>query len=260
MRIALTGGATGIGAEVVTKLKAQGHEICAFDIQDPGPQVDQWIQTDLSDPMSIDAALAAAKGPFDGLINNAGLPPRDQAGMAQRVLQVNYIGLCQFLDGMLDHLSPGASIVNTASRAGAFWRDNLAQVKALMALDPANLDQFIAAENIDATRAYHLSKEAVIVMTMARTQEMIARGLRMNSVSPAAVSTDILDDFIAAFGERVAKNIARAGRAGLPQEIADVIVYLVSPESAWIKGQDLVIDGGMSAMAATDQLQLNDSA
>ena len=98
-----------------------------------------------------------------------------------------------------------------------------------------NLPAFVADRNIDATRAYNLSKEAVIVMTMARTEEMIGRGFRMNSVSPAAVSTGILDDFVAAFGPKVAKNITRAGRPGLPEEVADVILFLISPESNWIK-------------------------
>ncbi len=255
MRVALTGGATGIGAAVAQKLKAAGHHVTAFDISDPGAHVDHWIKTDLSDPSSIADALAAANGPYDALINNAGLPPRD--GLEDAILKVNYIGLCSFLDGMLDKLASGGAIVNTASRAGAGWRENLDQVKALMALDGGGVAQFIADQKIDPTRAYNLTKEAVIVMTLARAEEMVKRGLRMNSASPAAVSTGILDDFIAAFGEKVAKNVARAGRPGLPEEAADVIVYLASPQSAWIKGQDIVIDGGMSAMAMSDALGLN---
>jgi NAD(P)-dependent dehydrogenase (short-subunit alcohol dehydrogenase family) len=255
MRVALTGGFTGIGASVAQKLKAAGHHVTAFDIGDPGEHVDHWIKTDLSDPSSIADALAAAEGPFDALINNAGLPPRE--GLAEVVLKVNYIGLCTFLDGMLDKLASGAAVVNTASRAGAGWRENLDQVKALMALQGDNVADFIADQKMDATRAYNLSKEAVIVMTMARAEDMTARGLRMNSASPAAVSTGILDDFVAAFGEKVAANIARVGRPCLPEEVADVIIFLASPESAWIKGQDIVIDGGMSAMAMSDALGLS---
>lgn len=251
MRVALTGGATGIGAEVLARLKARGDHVTAFDIAEPvGAHV--WIKTDLSDPASITAALAQAKGPFGALINNAGLPPRD--GLTERILQVNFIGLRAFMDGMLDQLAPRAAIVNTASRAGAHWRENMDQVKALMTLAADDLPGFIAAQNIDPTRAYNLSKEALIVLTMKMTEDMIARGMRMNSVSPAAVETDILADFTAAFGDRVAQNIARVGRAGMPGEIADVIVFLASPESAWIKGQDIVIDGGMSALATKDAL------
>ncbi len=253
MRVALTGGASGIGASVAAKLKAAGHHVTAFDISEP-EGVECWIETDLNDPVSIAAAVDAAEGPYDALINNAGLPPRE--GLAEVILRVNYFGLKAFMDGMLDKLAPGASIVNTASRAGAKWQDNLDEVKALMAMDADGLPGFIVERKIGATRAYNLSKEAVIVLTLAQTEAMIARGLRMNSVSPAAVSTGILDDFVAAFGERVAKNIARVGRAGLPQEVADVIIFLASPESHWIKGTDLVIDGGMSGLAQTDMLGL----
>ena len=69
-----------------------------------------------------------------------------------------------------------------------------------------------------------------------------------------ALVESILQDFAAAFGERMARNVARAGRAGTPGEIADIIVFLASPESNWIKGQDICIDGGMSAMAGSDMM------
>lgn len=253
MKVALTGGATGIGAEVAKKLKAQGHHVTAFDISEP-QDVDHWIETDLSDAASIQAALLAAKGPFDALINNAGLPPRK--GLEELILKVNFLGFRSFLSGMLDKLAEGAVIVNVASRAGAAWRENLDEVKALMACAPEDAAQFLESHDLSDVRAYNLSKEAVIAFTMAETEAMIARGFRINSVSPAAVSTGILEDFKAAFGEKVAKNIARVGRPGLPEEVADVILYLASPQSAWIKGQDIVIDGGMGALGLTDALGL----
>lgn len=253
MHVALTGGATGIGAEVASKLTAQGHQVTAFDISEPAG-VHLWIKTDLNDPASIAAAVHSVPGPFDVLINNAGLPPRP--GLESVILGVNFFGFRSFLTGMLDKLAEGAAIVNVASRAGAAWRENLDEVKALMACEPGGAAGFIAERGIDHVRAYNLSKEAVIAFTISQTEPMLTRGLRMNAVSPAAVSTGILDDFTAAFGERVARNIARAGRPGLPSEIADVILYLASPQSAWIKGQDIVIDGGMGAMAMTDALGL----
>ena len=256
MKVALTGGASGIGCEVAKRLTQAGHSVHAFDIHQPRVSIDRWIQTDMSDNASIKAAIAAAEGPYDALINNAGLPPVE--GLEEAILQVNFFGLRSFLDGMLDKLADGASIVNTASRAGGMWRDNLDEVKALLTLDESGLANFIAQRNIDPARAYKLSKEALIVMTIADTEQMTARGLRMNSVSPAAVSTAILQDFHAAFGEQVAKNVARAGRPGRPEEVADVIVFLASEQSRWIKGQDLVIDGGMSAMLMSDALSLNE--
>ena len=258
MRVALTGGASGIGAAIAKRLAAAGHTVTAFDIAEPREAVARWIRTDLSDPVSIEQALARADGPFDALINNAGLPPRE--GLAATILRVNFFGLRAMVSGMRDRLAPGAAIVNVASRAGAAWRDNLDEIGALAACDPADAEDFVRLRAIDPVRAYTLSKEAVIAFTLAQTEAMVARGLRMNAVSPAAVSTAILDDFKAAFGARVARNVARAGRPGLPEEIADVVVFLASPHSAWIKGQDIVVDGGMSAMATTDALGLGTMA
>ena len=254
MKIALTGAATGIGAATAAKLKALGHEVTAFDISEPAG-VDRWVTVDMSDLASISRALSQADGPYDVLINNAGLPPRD--GWAEKILNVNFIGLRAFLDGMLDKLAPDASIVSTASRAGAQWRENIDDVRALMALEtPDQIPAFVANREMNPTRAYNLSKEAVIAMTIGRTEEMIARGFRMTCVSPAAVDTAILDDFVTAFGDRARQGMARAGRAGNPDEIADLIVFLASPQSAWLKGQDITIDGGISAMVMADAMGL----
>ena len=254
MRLALTGAATGIGAEVARKAKEQGHELIAFDITEPSVSVDEYIQVDLSDPAAIVDAVNAMQGTFDALINNAGLPPRE--GLGRKVLEVNYLGLRDMTNTMASRLNAGGAIVHTASRAGAFWRDNLAQIKALRGCTWGDIDAFIQSHKIDDTRAYNLSKEAVIVDTIATTEAFLAQGIRVNCVSPAAVSTGILDDFTKAFGQKVAKNIARAGRPGHPSEIADVILFLASPQSAWITGQDITIDGGMSAMGMTDMMEL----
>ena len=254
MRALITGAATGIGAQTVIRLKQAGYEVVALDIAEPAG-VDQWIAVDLSDPASIDAAVSKVTGTFDCLINNAGVPPR--LGLERKVLAINFTGMVQLTNAVLNKLNAGASIVVTASRAGAFWRDNLDQVKALMAVDTSELDAFIDAQNIDYVRAYNLSKEAAIVWSMSQTERLIAMDLRINSVSPAAVSTGILSDFVSAFGEKAARNVERVGRPGTPEEVADLIVFLASKESGWLKGNDVTIDGGMSALMATDQLGLH---
>ncbi len=257
MHIALTGAATGIGAAVAAKCKASGHTVTAYDIVEPPFNIDHWIETDMSSSESVTQAIAASTGQYDALINNAGVPPRE--GMAEWVLNVNFIGFRQLLTGLLSKLAPGAAIVNSASRAGAMWRDNLDEVKALLSLESrAELGEFVDTRGINHVRAYNLSKEAVIVYTLQNAESLLKRGYRMNSVSPAAVSTAILEDFVKAFGGKVEQNISRAGRAGTAAEVADVIVFLASPDSGWVKGVDIVVDGGMSAMAAADALGLND--
>ena len=99
MRVALTGAASGIGAEVAARLKEDGHHVTAFDLADPGAGVDRWIPVDLSDAAAIDRAVAGVEGPFEALINNAGLPPRD--GLQEQILALNFFGLRRFLEGML---------------------------------------------------------------------------------------------------------------------------------------------------------------
>jgi NAD(P)-dependent dehydrogenase (short-subunit alcohol dehydrogenase family) len=255
MRIVITGAATGIGAEVVKLLKSDGHEVTAFDIAKPA-QADHWVQVDLSDTSAVDQAVAGLDGPYDALINNAGLPPRD--GNQVKLLAVNVLGLRAMTRAMLPKLADGARIVNTASRAGMQWQDNIAEVKALLDIhNPADLPHFVESRGIDPTRAYNLSKEAVIAYTKGLTQTLLPRDIRVNSVSPAPVSTGILDDFMAALGERAAAALSLPGRAAKPEEVAQVICFLASPASNWVKGHDILVDGGVSAMVTAQQLGLS---
>lgn len=156
---------------------------------------------------------------------------------------------------MAPKLAEGARIVNTASRAGNMWRENIEEVKALLALDgPGALPEFIAARGIDPARAYNLSKEAVIAYTKGLTRALTARGVRANTVSPAPVATGILDDFMAALGDRAAAALALTGRAGTAEEVAAVIAFLASEGSGWVRGADIQVDGGISAAVEADAL------
>jgi NAD(P)-dependent dehydrogenase (short-subunit alcohol dehydrogenase family) len=253
MRALITGAATGSGAACVDKLKAQGYEIVALDIAKPD-NVDQWIKVDMCDPGSIDKAVGELSGKFDCLINNAGLPPRK--GLEKSILAVNFTGMVKFTNAVLAMINEGCSIVVTASRAGAAWRENIEQIKALFNVDNNGLDRFIVQQGIGHVRAYNLSKEAAILWAIGQTERLTTMGLRINCVSPAAVSTGILSDFVAAFGEKMARNVERVGRPGTPQEVADLILFLASRESHWLRGNDITIDGGMSALAIAEQLKL----
>ena len=253
--VAVTGVASGIGAELARILKGKGHRVIGFDIVPTQKNVDQFIELDLSREESIKNAVSQVNEPIDGMCNNAGLPPRD--GLAAKVLQVNFIGLRSFTNAMASKLNPDASIVNLASRAGHGWRDNLEQAKRLAAVTSTeDAAAFVINENMDATRAYNLSKEAVILWTMASTERLINAKLRMNSLSPGGIATGILDDFKRAFGDKVAKNMDRTGRAGHPEEVAEIAAFLLSSESHWIKGADISIDGGMSGFNTADALEL----
>ena len=249
MRLALTGGATGIGAATVARLRADGHEIVVFDIQQPQGG-ERWIQLDLMDQGSMDAALQAADGHFDGLVSIAGIPPRDDNAVP--CLTINTLATCAFIEGFMPKLNKDAAVVSVASRAGMAWQTNLDQLDDLLAQTPDSLMDWCIKNEVDATKAYILSKQAVIYWHQRAVTPHIGKH-RFVTVSPSAVSTGILDDFVKAFGPMVAANLARVGRSGTPQEVAELINFVLSPAASWINGVDLVTDGGMGAMAMVAQ-------
>lgn len=262
---AITGVASGIGATLARLLKADGHTIIGFDIVETKENVDVFIPLDLSSNTAIATAISMLDCKLDGLCNNAGLPPRNK--LEASILRVNFLGQRTFTKAILPKLNSGASIVNMASRAGHGWPDNIDQVKKLSRLDASDhldpivdklLDQFIESEQLNATRCYNLSKEAMILWTIAESELMTQRGFRINSLSPGGIQTTILADFALAFGEAMKKNIERAGRAGKPEEVAAVAAFLLSPQSHWIKGADIPIDGGIGAFGLCDRLNLKE--
>lgn len=254
---AVTGVASGIGAELARILKQKGHRVIGLDLHETGENVDQFIPLDLNDPASIMQAVVAVDEDLDGICNNAGVPPRE--GLEATILQVNFLGTRQLTNALVPRLKPGASVLNMASRAGHGWRDNVEQVKRLAALHgPDELPEFLAREGINATRCYNLSKEAMILWSMAETEPMVKRGLRINTLSPGGIATGILDDFRRVFGAQMARNVERAGRPGKPEEIAEIAAFVLSPASHWLKGADIAIDGGMGAFNLTDTLGLEE--
>lgn len=248
------GGATGIGSHTCQQLMAAGHEVILMDRAAPEFAVTQYIPIDLTDKAQVDTGLSQLEGNFDALLNIAGLPPRE--GLTQKIIAVNWVGLEYVTEKVTPQINDGGVVVNLASKAGQFWQQNMEQVQSLLALhDWEQIDDWCEDQGIEHVRAYNLSKEALIVWTKLLAARLIERRIRVVSISPAAVATGILDDFMKAFGDKVAANLKKVGRPGNVEEIASVILSAADPANSWLNGIDIQVDGGMGAVMFAEQLK-----
>lgn len=250
-RIVVTGSSSGIGMQTVRLLVDQGAYVLGVDLNKNLDHVDEFYRADLSDQRTIDALLDVLPGDLDGLVNNAGLPPTLPA---RQLLAVNLVGLKYLTTGLIPKLNDGASIVNVASLAGFGWADAIASIKASEQLEFDDIPAFMERWNIGDQngRSYFFSKEALIVWTLQNRWTWRERGIRMNSVSPGPVQTPILQDFLDTLGARAEEDARIMDRPGTPEDIAPVIAFLLSDASAWIRGTNLPVDGGMSSNILCD--------
>ena len=133
-RILLTGGSSGIGEQCARKLLDQGAEVIVLDRNPCLVDGVEFHQVDMTDRDAVAAVVAGlVDGPFDALLNVAGLPPRD--GNEALLYDVNFFALRHLTGLMMDRLADNAAIVNVASLAGSQWVQNIDQVKQLLSMD-----------------------------------------------------------------------------------------------------------------------------
>lgn len=196
--ILVTGGNVGIGLEIARQLAQAGIPVVIGARDDTrgkdavaalakdGLEV-EWIKLDLDDPETIAAAAAklmAVHGRLDGLVNNAGIlgsgdavPGEASIEAVRRVMEVNFIGTLAVTQAMLPLLraAPAGRIVNMSSMLGSLTMNG----------DPASAyysQQFIG---------YNASKAAVNMLTVQLHEELKGSGIKVNSVSPGFVKTDL---------------------------------------------------------------------
>ncbi|MBE2243144.1 MAG: coniferyl-alcohol dehydrogenase [Burkholderiaceae bacterium] len=240
--IVVTGASSGIGAATAALLATMGAEVIAVDIVPPARAVGRFVQADLSRRDTIDALVTALPTGVNGLANIAGLPPTHPP---EAVLRVNLVGLKYLTRQLVPKMADGAAIVNLASLAGLGWADAKPAIKASADLDFDAVPAFCAAHGIEGGRSYFFSKEALIVWTMQNRWTWRERGIRMNAVSPGPVETPILPDFLRTLGARAEEDMRTMDRAGKPADIAPVVAFLLADGSAWIRGTNIPVDGGM---------------
>jgi 3-oxoacyl-[acyl-carrier protein] reductase len=236
----ITGGSRGIGAAIAKRLAADGASVVityAKDASAASSVVKEIefgggkaiaIQADAADAEAVKNAVeevVATFGRLDVLVNNAGtaIPkPFEETTLEEmdRVLDINIRGVFATTHAALKHMKDGGRIIMIGSAVG---------------------ERAVAPGLVP----YAATKGAVKMFTQALSREVGSRGITVNNVQPGPIETDLNP----ASGDwAVPQKAATAlNRYGHVEEIAAMVAFIASPESTYITGANLTVDGGMNA-------------
>ena len=248
----ISGAASGIGLALVTRLLQSRNDLRLISIdltECPDPRVHS-LRCDLSD---LDA-IASLDLPdhIDGLANVAGVPG---TAPAELVLAVNTLGPRALTAKALGSMDTGASVVNVSSIAA--HRNTLPSnaIDELLAVtDRTGLSGWLTRHRLDGPAAYDTSKRALTDWTVLLSADLLARGIRVNSVSPGPTETPILSDFEESMGiDAITRSAGAVGRHGTAAESAAAVEFLLSDDASWVNGVDIPVEGGLTALRTAAQ-------
>jgi 3-oxoacyl-[acyl-carrier protein] reductase len=237
----ITGSTRGIGWATARLFAQHGAKIilngCADqslldsrldELRSGGAECSGFL-SDASDPKAVSALyreIFSVYKRLDVLVNNAGIMRDALLGMvteelARTTLEVNTLG-------PLMHLQE-ASRIMSRKKSGSI----------------VNMTSILGRFGGEGQTVYSASKAAIIGMTMAAAKELASRQIRVNAIAPGFIDTDMTRQLPEAKIERAVGGV-RMGRAGTPSDVANAALFLASDLSAYITGQILGVDGGMS--------------
>ena len=251
--VLITGGGSGIGEATAAKLAADGAHvtICGRTedklvgaVERIGSTAAEGVTVhhvvaDVTDEAAVQAAVAAATavtGRLDGLFacagGSTGIGPlaTSDVDTIRSTMELNYIGtfLCIKHGGrQMARQGGGGSIIGCSSHAGT--------------------------DSFRCLGAYGAAKAGLDHLCRTAADEMGEFGVRVNSVQPGIVGTDLMTPITG--GGRLLDDYMPQiplGRIGRPDEIAEMVRFLIGPESSWITGQNFAVDGGQNLRRGAD--------
>jgi len=229
----VTGAGQGIGEGYAKALAAEGAHVVVAEInEEQGERVAKeidgavFVKVDVSDPASAEAMAAAAVeqfGRIDYLVNNAAIfhsMRRDglttvPLDYLNRFIQVNLMGALYCTRAVIPHMPDGGAIVNQSSTAA--WM---------------------------ASGYYGLAKAGINHLTASLAAELGGRNIRVNGIAPGPTDTEATHSIVPAeFRESMIRGLALK-RMGTPEDMASVVLFLLSDEAGWLTGQVVSVDGG----------------
>ncbi len=233
----VTGGASGIGRAVCELLCRDGYRVAVADRDKAGADAVAHhidgvaFEVNVADEASVaamfDAAVDALGGTLDALATPAGIADTTpflelDAATFRRVHEVNVIGTFLCVREAAKRMRSGGRIVTVASVAGK------------------------RGGGLSGTAAYAASKGAVLALSRSAARALAPQGITVNCVAPGPTLTPMLDRPFANPGQRErVEGMTLLGRSAEASEIAEAIVWLLSPRASYVAGETLTVDGGL---------------
>lgn len=271
-QVIIVTGAGSIGQAIARRTGAGKHilladinpaqaEMAARTLTEAGYNVSTAV-VDVSSRPSVTALIQTAleAGQITGLVHTAGVSPSQAS--AEKILKTDLYGTALVLEETGKVIAAGGSGVVIASQSGHRLPPLTAEEIQLLATTPVEallaLPLLQPGNVKDPLHAYQLSKRGNSLRVMAEAVRWRKRNARINTISPGIIITPLAHDELNGPRGEGYRNMISAtieGRAGTPDEVANVAALLMGPDGAFITGSDFLMDGGVTAAYWFGELQ-----